>query len=91
LPAELRQIFNNGEYYERVLRGDLFAVTEKSRLADPRKGQPPGTTSETVVYFDLQMNRVAFVHQYVLPDGTLGGSGRPDPKRILLDDVILFC
>jgi hypothetical protein len=43
-----------------------------------------------VWYFDLQLNRVALVHEYRLPDGSIGASGLPDPKRLLLEDEILY-
>ena len=33
-----------------------------------------------VRYLDADGNVVAMVHQYLLPDGTLGASGNPDPK-----------
>ncbi len=89
-PEEVRRLFNDGGYYEKLQRGELFAVLESSRPASAEAGQPAGTTSEIHVYFDLEMLRVAVVHQYVLPDGSLGGSGRPDPKRLLLDNEILF-
>ena len=31
---------------------------------------------------------VAEVHQYVRPDGSLGGSGLPDPKRLYKDGIL---
>ena len=91
LPTDLRKIFNDGRYHERVLANELLAVVEREGPAAPGANQEPGTVSRTVWYFDLQMQRVALVHEYRKPDGSLGGSGRPDPKRILLDDEILFC
>jgi hypothetical protein len=90
-PGELRKIFNDGRYLERALLNQLLVSTESSKPAPPSSGQPPGTMTEMVWYFDLQAERIALVHQYRLPDGTLGGSGLPDPKRILLDDQILYC
>lgn len=44
-----------------------------------------------VWYYDESLEGVALVHQYLRPDGSLGGSGKPDPKRLLLDDEILYC
>ena len=39
-----------------------------------------------VVYHDPANKELyAKVHEYVLPDGTLGASGKPDPKVIWLD------
>ena len=89
--AELRRAFNEGRYYERVLRNELIASVESERPARPEASQPPGTVSQMVWYFDQDLNRVALVHQYVRPDGSLGGSGLPDPKRLLLADEILYC
>jgi hypothetical protein len=37
-----------------------------------------------VSYQDANHIEVALVHQYVKPDGTLGGHGYPDPKRLLI-------
>jgi hypothetical protein len=34
------------------------------------------------------MKKVAVAHQYLRPDGTLGASGRPDPKAIFSEDVL---
>lgn len=92
MPAtELRRLFNTGDYELRVSRDELIALVESEHAARSGAGEPPGTLSQMVWYFDSQMNRVALVHRYLRPDGTIGGSGRPDPKRLILDDEILFC
>jgi hypothetical protein len=39
-------------------------------------------------YF-VEGTQVAIVHQYLLPNGTVGASGRPDPKWLLDDNQIL--
>lgn len=90
-PEVLRQVFNEGRYYERVCSNELLATVETSHPAPPAAGQPPGTVSEMVAYHDNGFRRLALVHQYRRPDGSLGGSGRPDPKRLLLDNEILYC
>lgn len=90
-PAELRECFNAGRYHERVGANELIAAVETERLARPEANQQPGTVSQMVWYYDASLRRVALVHQYLRRDGTLGGSGRPDPKRLILDDEILFC
>lgn len=89
--ADIRRIFNEEEYYERVQRNEILATIESSRPAQPAAGQPAGTLSQTAWYFDAKtLERLAFVHQYLRPDGTLGASGRPDPKRLLLENEILI-
>jgi hypothetical protein len=91
VPArDLQQRFNNDRYFERVQSNELLATVESSRPASPSKGQSPGTLSQMVWYFGAE-GRVALVHQYLRPDGTLGASGRPDPKRLILDNEILYC
>lgn len=62
-------------------------MTEK-HPAPYRSTQPICNLSQIVAYFDDQGQEVARVHQYKLPDGTLGASGRPDPKRLLVDGII---
>jgi hypothetical protein len=52
--------------------------------------QPFGTRSQIIAYFDGD-RKVAIVHQYLRADGSIGGSGRPDPKEITEDDVIYYC
>lgn len=84
----LRERFNALDYYGRLLRGDLRAEIAKERPAPAAANQEPGTVTQRVRY--LSEDRVvAIVHQYVRLDGTIGGSGRPDPKWVLDGDVIL--
>lgn len=86
---EIREVFNAGRYEERLASNDLFQAVESS---NPAKAPflPVGSRTEMVWYFDSKtLKRVALVHQYVLPDGTIGASGKPDPKRIILVDEIL--
>ena len=74
-----RQRFNALDYYGEMRRGALTALVRKAGLAETAFGFPAGTRSQTVYYMQGQ-TRVAVVHQFVLPDGTLGASGLPDPK-----------
>ena len=48
----------------------------------PTYHQPKGTKSQKIGYFDRNGIKVAEVHQYLLPDGSIGASGIPDPLRI---------
>jgi hypothetical protein len=50
---------------------------------------PPGTRSQIVTYYTREGTLVAYVHQYLRPDGTLGGSGRPKPK-VLIEEGIYY-
>lgn len=49
---------------------------------------PPCTLSQVLMYRDTRGQLVAVVHQYLLADGSLGASGRPDPKYVFEDGVI---
>lgn len=86
---ELRQLFNNGRYWERLQAGQLHSrCRREGHPAPPESGQPYCTRSQEVSYFDKDDQEVARVHQYLRPDGTLGGSGRPDPKRVFQGGIL---
>ena len=46
------------------------------------------TRSVIIAYLEPSGLRVAIVDQYVREDGSLGGSGRPDPKRLLHEGTL---
>jgi hypothetical protein len=82
--AELRAIFN--VHVLPRIGDDLLEVVESSGRPNPKMGQPPGTLSQRVSYWETtgtSLRKVATVHRYLRPDGTLGASGKPDPKRVL--------
>lgn len=91
VPARTIQTkFNEGRYYERTLLGEFRTQVLKSRVPKHlHPGEPPGTLSQIVAYYGPQ-GRVAIVHQYLRPDGSLGASGRPDPKQLLLEGTLLI-
>ena len=87
----LRKMFNDGHYYERTKSGNLREDVKSQGHPSPLKsGHPICTYSQFVVYFDDETNQeVARVHQYKLPNGSIGGAlGRPDPKRLIIDGII---
>jgi hypothetical protein len=83
----LRRMFNDGQYWERLQAGQLVGVVAESRHPGP-SFEPFCTFSQIVRYFTPTQERVAVVHQYLRPDGTIGGSGRPDPKAISTGGVL---
>lgn len=89
--SEIRMLFNRSDLFERVLRGELETVLEDDRLVRDEVGLPQGARSQMVWYLGPDGQKLVLVHQYLLPDGTIGGSGRPDPKRMILDDEIIYC
>jgi hypothetical protein len=41
-------------------------------------------------YYDGDL-KVMLIHRFIRPGGALGGSGKPDPKRLLVGDVYFYC
>jgi len=85
----LRQRFRELHYYERLVAGELLARIDDEYTPKPEYGFPPGTKSQRVIYYDRD-TPVAVVHQYLLPDGSIGASGLPDPKWLRDGDTILM-
>lgn len=86
----IRKLFNDGQYYQQLLDNKLTAHLKADKiLSKVPVGEPEGTRSQIVYYFDLEGNPVAIVHQYMRPDGTIGASGKPDPKKLFLEDRII--
>ena len=85
---ELRRIFNEGRYYERMRKGEFHPrmIEEKPCKRGDRRIR--NTMSQTVEYWDNFGRFIARVHQFRKRDGSLGGSGRPDPKVLVHDGVL---
>lgn len=89
VPAEtLRTIFNDGGYWELAKQGKLFEKEYYSEPSQKSSGEPPGTLSQIVAYLDAQGRQVAIVHQYLRKDGSIGGSGKPDPKKLFHEGTL---
>ena len=86
---EMRAKFNQRNFDSALRSGTVVAVSLYRAPADPAQNQPRGTMSLMLSYRDARSGaELARVHQYLRPDGTLGGSGLPDPKRLLDDGVV---
>jgi hypothetical protein len=84
----IRQHFNDSQILEQVESGELNAIVKRdSHRAPP--GEPHCTKSQIVYYYTQSGDLLAVAHQYLRPDGTIGASGRPDPKRLCMQDRIL--
>ena len=82
-------MFNDGLYWQRALAGELVVrMARDSHPSAPKANEPFCTRSQTIIYLDAQGQRLAVVHQYLRQDGTLGASGKPDPKKIWKDGRI---
>lgn len=68
--------------------GEYVEVLVDDRPAPAQADQAPGTRSQLISYRTEEGFELARVHQYLRPDGSLGGSGRPDPKRVLFGGIL---
>jgi hypothetical protein len=85
---EICQKFNKGNYWGRAKAGEFtILVMENKHPAQTLAKEPFCTRSQMVSYRDGS-NEIARVHQYVKPNGQLGASGKPDPKRLLHNGVL---
>ena len=78
----MRRRFNRGRYYERLLAGELTSRMHQTHPSRTKANEPFCTYTQEVFYIDAG-TEVARVHQYLRPDGTLGASGKPDPKMLV--------
>jgi hypothetical protein len=84
-------MFNDGCFLERLKSGKLHAILESEKHPSPfRSGQPQCTWSQFLILLDENDQEIARVHQYKRPDGSIGASGRPDPKRLIVDGIIYY-
>jgi hypothetical protein len=54
---------------------------------DPRQG-PFCTHWQFIRYVNDSDELIVEIHQYLRPDGTLGASGKPDPKRLRIGNIL---
>jgi len=87
--VEMQRKFNEGRYWERLVEGEFTAVIMEHRHPSLMLANEPFCTfSQMVSYRDSQDKEIARVHQYLRPDGSIGASGRPDPKRLFEDGIL---
>ena len=87
----IREIFNGCQVLERHHEGHLVQRIlapdhHLKRTGRERSGEPKCTRSQMVLYSRPDGTPVALAHRYKRKDGSLGGSGRPDPKKLFLAD-----
>lgn len=85
--AFIRQKFVELKIEEQLEARKLRPVVRISRPPRADHNQPPGTMSQLVDVLDASGTCVAEFHQYLLPDGSIGASGRRDPKGVLVAGI----
>ena len=84
-------MFNDGRFFERMQNGEFVELLRRDDHPAPAtSGQPFCTRSQMIAYLDHAGYRVANVHQYLRTDGTISGSGLPDPKALQVNDVLYY-
>ena len=74
---------------ERAAAGEFTThVVANRHPTSPKAPVPYCTRSQEIVLCDKTGTEVAACHRYLQPDGTLGASGEPDPKRLVMDGVL---
>jgi hypothetical protein len=86
---EIRKLFNEGGYLAKLDSGELSEKLVREGHPSPAKsGEPHCTRSQIVAYLDANGRQVALVHQYARKDGSIGGSGKPDPKKLFHEGTL---
>ncbi len=89
-PEELRRLFN-ANYLDRIRTGEIQEIVIRGAGRHPSlyaANEPYCTESQQISYIDRQSGQeLARAHRYLRPNGTLGASGLPDPKRVFLNGV----
>jgi hypothetical protein len=84
----IREKFNKAKFYEKALNGEFQTWLKRNRHCEPPlPSEPDCTHSQVIYYYDKKKNIRAVVHQYRRPDGTIAGSGLPDPKYLVYRGV----
>jgi hypothetical protein len=85
---EMCERFNSGLYWEKTKSGELTAVVIEDRHPSLMAANEPFCTRSQMVSYRDGSNEIARVHQYLRNDGTIGASGKPDPKRLYENGVL---
>jgi hypothetical protein len=90
-PEQLRKLFNDN-YLDLIRAGKIQGNVIRGAGRHPSlylAREPFCTESQELSYADpITGQELARAHRYLRPDGTLGASGLPDPKRVFLKGVL---
>lgn len=81
----MRCLFKHARFLKRLYSGELKEARGRPKDPIPENKQPPGTKSYEVYYLDSRTNqRLARIHEYVLPSGKRRIGSWPDPKMLII-------
>ena len=93
-PNSIREMFNKSQYPKMIEDGRLVAdqpYLRDDHLKEPQKRKEPWCTrAQTIRYRDRAGQWAVVIFQYLRPDNTIGGSGRPDPKRLRIGNRVFI-
>lgn len=86
---EVRCWYNNSDIPSRIQQGQLDR--KLVRRYQPKNGPAKGGGwTEIFGWYDPITNQqVAETCNYLLPDGSMGGSGELDPKKVLVNGILI--
>src|SRR5262249_13698682 len=86
---DIRDAFNGQDFTEKIRKGQV-SVRELSSHPAPRHLPfwRDGMKSRLCEYIGPNGAKIAQVHEYKNTDGSLGASGKPDPKRLVVGDEL---
>jgi hypothetical protein len=90
-PEELRKMFRDPSVEGRINSGELRPQLLWEGHPSPEKsGEPICTRSQIISFYDYNNTKIAVCHQYIRPDGRIGASGHPDPKRVNIQGTVYY-
>lgn len=89
-PTVLRAEFNRRDFEGALLRGEVILQVTRAYPTPATRGQVAGTVSQMVEYRTPEGDVVARAFRYLRPDGTVGASGRADPKYLVVEGEVWF-
>jgi hypothetical protein len=82
----LRCLFNKAHYYERGLAGEIDVIEDKKSRA-PTPSHPYVFNVESYYMDRVTGEQLARTHHYLRADGSIGASGKVDPKRLYVEGI----
>lgn len=87
----MHQMFRREAFEQRAARGELTTKQVYYHHVDPPlEFEPLCTHSVRLAYFNAARERLAEVHYYERPDGSIGASGVLDPKEVVVGGVLHY-
>jgi hypothetical protein len=86
---ELRRKFASDEGQYSAWWDELEIACTYDEPASPKSRQDIGTRSRVLKFSERGLT-VMVLHAFVRPNGSLGASGKFDPKRLLVNGIVYY-